>query len=234
MGILFWFYRDVLLCENRLRMLRHRNPGVPIFGLYGGPLDEQQEYRSRLGPLLDDLWVYPDEVDSSWKWRNGDLVLRRWYAERGVSLTWDSVFVAQWDLVVTAPLTKLLPALGPGEMLLSGLRPVREVEAWWHWTRGEARTEYDAFIAFVTERYGALEDPKCCQFIASVFPRDFLARYDAADPPELGFLEYKLPVYADVFGIPLIADTSLRPWWPEEPATTGAGRAASLMHAWPT
>jgi hypothetical protein len=233
LGILFWFYRDVLVCENRIRMLRHRNPGVPIFGLYGGPLDEQEAF-TVLAPLLDDLWVFPDERETRWKWRNGDLVLSRWYAERGRMLTWDSVFVAQWDLVVTVPLATLLPPLAPGEMLLSGVRPVRDVESWWLWTQGEAREEYDTFTAHVTARYGTVEEPMCCQFIASVLPRDFLARYGTIDQPELGFLEYKVPAYAQRFGVPLVPDTCFRPWWPEEPATAHAGRTASLMHAWPT
>ena len=133
LGILFWFYRDALLCENRLRMIRRLNPGVPIFGLYGGPLNEQAAY-TKAASMMDDLWVFPDDMDTRWKWRNGDLVLSRWYAERGVTLAFDSVFLAQWDLVVTVPLKDLLPDLAPGEMLLSGVRPVREVEDWWLWT----------------------------------------------------------------------------------------------------
>jgi len=232
LGILFWFYRDVGVCENRLRMLRRSNPGVPIFGLYGGPLDEQQGYAQRLGALLDDFWAYPLEADPQWKWRHGDLVLSRWFAERGSSLEWDSVFVAQWDLVVTVPLRRLLPPLAPGDMLISGLRPVKEVESWWHWTRGEAREEYESFLASVSARHGAVQDPQCCQFIALVVPRSFLVQYGEIAEPEIGFLEYKVPVYAQVFGIPLVPDTCFRPWWPEDPATTGAGRTAALMHAW--
>jgi hypothetical protein len=74
----------------------------------------------------------------------------------------------------------------------------------------------------------------CCQFIGLVAPRSFMARYARIDQPELGFLEYKLPVYAQVFGIPLVPDTCFRPWWPEEPATSGATRTQTLVHAWAT
>ncbi len=119
-------------------------------------------------------------------------------------------------------------------MLISGVRPVREVEAWWQWTRGEARAEYDAFLALVAARYGPVEDPMCCQFIGMVAPRTFLDRYGGIEEPELGFLEYKVPVYAQAFGVPLVADTCFRPWWPEEPATSGATRTETLVHAWRT
>ena len=234
LGILFWFYRDLMLCENRLRLLRRRNPGVAVYGLYGGPLEDAHRYATALAPLLDDFWAFPGSEERTWKWRNGDLVLARWYAERGERLEWDSVFVAQWDMVVTAPLASFLPELRVGDMLLSGLRPVREVEGWWQWVRGTRRDEYEAFLAHVEACHVAVDDPLCCQFIGLVVPREFLAHYSGITRPELGFLEYKLPVYAQVFGTPLVPDTCFRPWWPEEPATARAKRTATLMHAWPT
>jgi len=234
LGILFWFYRDAAVCRNRLRLLRRRNPGVPVYGLYGGPAGDAPRFAAALGPLLDDFWAFPDDRDEQWKWRNGDVMLSRWFAARGVQLEWDSVVLAQWDLVVVSPLRALLPPMADGDMLISGVRPVREVEAWWQWVRGDARHEYDAFMAHVASRFGPVTDPLCCQFIGLVAPRAFLARYAGIDQPELGFLEYKLPVYAQVFGVPLVPDTCFRPWWPEEPATSGATRAQMLVHAWRT
>ncbi len=47
LGILFWFYRDVGLCRNRLRLLRRRNPGTPIYGLYGGPRSDGSDSAPR-------------------------------------------------------------------------------------------------------------------------------------------------------------------------------------------
>jgi len=234
LGILFWFYRDVALCQNRLRLLRRRNPGTPIYGLYGGPRSDASRFGAALGSLLDDYWSFPGDDDERWKWRNGDIMLGRWFADRGEGLQWDSFFLAQWDLVVVSPLVDLLPPLEVGDMLISGVRPVREVEAWWQWVRGEPRREYDAFLAHVASRYGTVPDPMCCQFIGLVAPRSFMARYSVIDEPELGFLEYKIPVYAQVFGTPLVPDTCFRPWWPEEPATSRATRTQSLVHAWPT
>lgn len=235
LGVVFWFYKDAVVCENRLRLLRRRNAGLPVYGLYGGPPEEAPEFARRLGTRLDDFWCYPDPVDAEWKWRNGDLMLARWFAERGTAFAWDSVFVAQWDMVVTRPIAELLPPMEKGEMLLSGLRPVREVESWWRWTRWKAtRREYDELLALVAERYGAVDDPWCCQFIGMVLPRGFLERYGGIERPELGFLEYKVPVYAQAFGVPLVADTVFRPWWPEEPGAGQSPRTDRLVHAWGT
>ena len=233
--MVFWFYRDTEVCQNRLRLLRRRNPGTPIYGLYGGPPVDEHHFAAALGPMLDDFWAFREVDDTAWKWRHGDLMLARWFAARGEGLAWDTVFVAQWDMVVTAPLAQLLPPLQPGEMLLSGLRPVREVAEWWRWTRWEETgAEYRAFLAHVEAGYGPVADPQCCQFIGLVLPRQFLRRYAAIDEPELGFLEYKVPVYAQAFGVPLLPDTCFRPFWPEDPATAGAARSATMLHAWRT
>jgi hypothetical protein len=234
LGILFWFYKDAEVSQNRIRMLRRRNPELPIYGLYGGQPEDAARFSRALGGLLDDFWSFPRAKDSRWKWRNGDLVLSSWFTERGRQLEWDSVFLAQWDTLVCAPIRRILPPLAPGEMLVSGLRPVSEVEGWWQWMLGDAKKEYDAFRLHLAARYGAVDDPKCCQFIVMVLPRRFFEGYSSIEEPELGFLEYKVPMYAQAFGVPLVEDTCFRPWWPEEPATAGAKRTASLMHAWRT
>jgi len=235
MAILFWFYRDVTVCENRLRQLRRLNPGVPVFGLFGGPPDQIPIVEARLGRLVDDLWSYPEDRTAEWKWRNGDLMILSWFSDRGRTLPWDSVLLAQWDLLMLKGFGAFVPDLEKGEMLLSGLRPVREVEPWWQWLRGEARrAEYEEFISHVSARYGHVAEPMCCQFITGVIPRGFLERYGAIAEPELGFLEYKVPVYAQVFGTPLVGDTCFRPLWPEEPGAATTRSARTLLHAWPS
>jgi hypothetical protein len=233
-GILFWCYKEPVLCQNRLRLLRKHNKGVPIYGLYGGPPGEADDFRAALGPMLDDFWAFPREEEPTWKYRNGDMVLQSWYEARGQDLAWESIFVAQWDMVLVTSVADLLPPMGPDDMLLSGLRPMREVEAWWHWTRGRHGDEYRAFMDMIRARYGEVTDPQCCQFIGVVAPRRFFECYAGIERDELGFLEYKIPVYAQVFGIPLVADTCFRPWWAEDPAMAGAKRTDRLVHAWPT
>jgi hypothetical protein len=230
--LLFWFYRDLTVCENRLRMWRRQNPGVPVYGLYGGPLEERAEFAASLAPYLDDFWAFPLDRDSQWKWRNGDLMLRSWFIEKGHALQWDSVFVAQWDLIAVGSLGTLLPPMQKGDMLLSGLRPVQEVMAWWQWTQGKYRADYEVFMAQISASFGEVKNPMVCQFIGLVAPRQFLSRYGEIEIPELGFLEYRVPVYAQVFGTPLVPDTCFRPWWAEEPATAHVNRSAKLMHAW--
>ena len=194
LGILFWFYRDVALCQNRLRLLRRRNPGTPIYGLYGGPRHEAS-HASALHSARSSTTSGATPATRT-NGGSGATATSCWAdgsSSAASGLQWDSVFLAQWDLVVVSPLAALLPPMEVGDMLISGVRPVREVESWWQWTRGEPRREYDAFLDHVASRYGPVDDPLCCQFIGLVAPRSFMARYSAIDEPELGFLEYKIP-----------------------------------------
>ena len=214
-AILFWFYKDVEVCENRLRILRYYNPDVPIFGLFGGDVGKVAEYE-RLNAYFDDMFVFDQARDSHWKWLNGDLMITEWFRRRGHSIRWDTLVIVQWDMLFYGHLKKVFNGLQKGEMLLSGLRPIGEVEPRWTWVNPvnpDLFNEYRDFISHVRKRYGFHDEPLCCLFIVACFPREFLDKYSEIDSPELGFLEYKIPVYGQIFGIPFSTRNSFDPWW---------------------
>ncbi len=229
-AILFWFYKDAELCANRLEILRRFNPRASIFGLFGGELAEADRFRRRLGGFLDDFYAFPHQREARWKWYHGDQLLASWYRERGASLRWETIFVAQWDMLVFGEVGQLFDRLNPGELLFSGLRPLKEVEAWWWYTRpGSAeREECLRFLDFVRLRHGFSDEPMCGEFIVVCLPRPFLERYAQIPEPDLGFLEYKIPTYARIFGTPFCRDPRYDPWWGDDPASRGVpllGRA---------
>lgn len=233
LAVLFWFYKDPDLCENRLAVLRRANPAARIYGLFGGDPAQAGHFRQRLGRHLDDFYVFDAVRDAHWKWYHGDQMIAHWYRERGVSLEWDSLFVAQWDMLVFGRLDVLFGGLRAGEMLFSGLRPVREVDPWWWYVReGSAeREEYLRFLHFVRETQGFAGEPLCGEFIVVCLPRAFLARYVDIPQPELGFLEYKMPIYAQIFGIPFCTDHPYAPWWGDDPATRDAPLLARALNS---
>ena len=154
----------------------------------------------------------PDEVHEPaggkrWKWYHGDLLLLEWYLRRGVDLEWDTVFVMQWDMLVFAPLQRILPGLRKNEIYFSGLRPVSEIEEQWTWTSAERhpefRANYLAFISHLENHFGHVAPPLCCLAIIMALPRVFFEKFAQVPQPALGFIEYKLPTYADLFGIRL-------------------------------
>lgn len=219
LACLFWFYKSPELCENRLKLLRKHNPNIKVYGLYGGDPSLSAEFEARLSVYLDDFYIFSQDCSSHWKWYHGDQMIVDWFRQRGQYLAWDTIFIAQWDMLVFDSLTNLFPSLQKDELLLSGLRPVHEVEPWWYYIRpgSEERQEYDRFIKHVRDTYSYDQEPLCCEFIVACLPRTFLIQYQGIPKPELGFLEYKIPIYAQLFGIKLNMDHPHQPWWGDAP-----------------
>lgn len=212
LAILFWFFKDLRVCENRLRILRKRNPHTKIYGLYGGPVERSGEFAESLGRWLDDFYCFDARPEPEWKWRNGDLVIAEWFRRRGRALAWDSVVVVQWDMLVLAPVDRLFAGLPKDAVLLSGAASIESEGQKWAWvTAPEARPRYGRFLAHLRERYGYRDEPMFCIFIVVVLSRAFLEKYSSIDDPELGFIEYRVPMYAQAFGIPVVSDPRFTP-----------------------
>ncbi len=218
LAILFWFYKDAAICRNRLKLLRRYNPDTPIFGLYGGDPAQAATFQSALACYLDDFFVYPEAKDNEWKWFNGDLVITKWYRRRGHLLSWDTIVVVQWDMLIFGKLAEVFSELKEGELLLSSLRPVEEVANWWEWVT-QHKQRYEAFVEHLKREHGYDGPAYCCQFVVACLPRRFCEQYSVIRNPELGFIEYRLPTYARVFGIPFCGSRTFDCWWPADPAT---------------
>jgi hypothetical protein len=218
-AMLFWFYRDLPVCRNRLDVLRRHNPDRPIYGLYGGDPAHAARFRDALSPQLDDFWAFERPVDPKWKWRHGDLLLADWHATRGHTLEWDHVFVVQWDMLVVGGIDTLLGDLAADEVLLCGVRPVADIEQTWVWVRGGHAPAYDAFVASLTAEFGDVE-PLSCVFIVACIPRTLLASYADLPDPEVGYVEYRLPTLASAIGLRVVEDAKFGAW---RPADTSAG-----------
>ncbi|MEQ1592434.1 MAG: hypothetical protein ABL892_08600 [Thiobacillaceae bacterium] len=186
-------------------MLRRLNPDILIFGLYGGNPAGFHDYERTLAHWLDDNWAYNEEKDSEWKWRHGDRMICLWFTQRGLLFEWDTLIVMQWDMLALASVEKLFSMLRPGELYLPGLRPLSEIESQWWWTQPDTEVydDYIAFKAWLNEHSVYPITLQACQFFTAALPRSFLQRYADIQNPELGFLEYKIPAYASLFGNPV-------------------------------
>lgn len=204
LAILFWFYKEPEICINRLELIRKHNPNIKIYGLYGGDHAEEQNFKDKLSPYLNDFYI-SSERDPDWKWINGDLVLLEWYENRGKNLTWDSIAIIQWDMLVFDELYKQFPEIKKGEIFLSGLQELDEhTENDWDWTSpsGKERTNFENFLAYIRNKYGFTEKPLCCLFVLEVIPKAFFEKYSQVQNKLVGMLEYKIPTYAKIFNIP--------------------------------
>jgi hypothetical protein len=216
LAILFWFYKDPEICINRLEILRQHNLKTPIYGLYGGDLSKADLNKTALDKYLDDFYVFSEDKDTHWKWIQGDLMIAQWYRDRGKDLDWDTVIIVQWDMLVFESVDSLFSMLQKDHLLLSGLRPIHEVEKDWMWVAPKnliLRSQYLEFIDYIKLAYNYNQTPLGCIFIVVGLPRIFLESYANISCPELGFLEYRIPIYAQIFGIPFCENHSFNAWW---------------------
>jgi hypothetical protein len=232
LAILFWFYRDPRLCADRLRLLRRYNAGVKIYGLYGGPVRDTGAFEQALLPLLDDFFSSPLDRPAKWKWRNGDLMIAEWFRVRGDRLEWDTVVVVQWDMLVLGDVRVLFSDLARDELVVSGLRRVEEVAAYWYWVR-EARNHerFRAFKDYLRDRHRYEGPCLACLFLVVCLPRQFLERYSQIEEPELGWIEYRVPTYACLFGLPLRRMGRFDGWWSTAPDAQRTPRRERVLMA---
>jgi hypothetical protein len=213
--VVFRFDRDPLVCRDRVRWLRRLNPGVPIYGLYGGPTDHRRLAFRVLGRRylgLDGLYLSPRA--GRWNWRHGDLALAAWFREVGSRLDFDVLHHVEWDILLLAPLAEVFGHVGPDEVGLTAVTPVREVEASWEWLAGPAeREEWAGLLAHARDTWGDVDEPVACLAGGACFPRAFLEQYAQAQVPELCHDEIRLPLFAQTHGFEVV-DTRLRRGWP--------------------
>lgn len=227
--VLFWFYKDFDICRERLINLRKLNNDVRIFALYGGASTYISEAES-LRDFVDDFYVYPHEKEPHWKWKNGDKLIVSWFKDRGQHLDWDTIFIMQWDMLILDPLERLFSGLKKNEILLSGHRAVSEVEAWWPWVE-ESNEEFSSFKSFIKQTYDYDDELYACLFIVACLPRIFLSQYADISDQETGFLEYKIPTMAHVFGIPVCEEHVFKPWWAADPTTRNVPMREKTLNA---
>jgi hypothetical protein len=203
LAILFWFYKEREVCKNRLIQIRKYNPGIKIFGLYGGEDHGFSEYEKSLAEHLDDLYGTGHGPDSRWKWLNGDLMIVDWYINRGQFLNWDCIVIVQWDMLVFESLKKVFSDLKKEEIFITYYRRLTdEIERIWAWTRpgSKHRDDYLEFKSHIHIHYDYKGEMWCCGFILEIFPRSFLEEYSKIEDKEIGFIEYRVPTYANIFG----------------------------------
>jgi hypothetical protein len=202
LAALYWFYKDLGVSQNHLALFKKHNADIPTYGLYGGDSKEAPRFEAALSRGLDDFYI-SEVQDTKWKWLHGDLLILKWYQDRGQYLPWDSLAVIQWDMLVFDSLHKQFPALATGEIFLSGVTELNEtLENAWDWTSGVERPNYLDFREYVRKEYGYIGPALGCFFIFQIFPRIFFEKYLTVKNKELGMLEYKVPTYANIFGLP--------------------------------
>jgi hypothetical protein len=208
---LLLFHKNWDICRSRIDLLRALNPSVPIHGLYGGSAADAAPMREHLGASFESLYEFRLH-DGPWRRKHTDLVVRQWYLDHGFRIQFRVLHVLQWDLLLFRPLDELYRHIPPDALALTGLTYFRMVADRWLWAIVEPlRSGTIQLLEHGASLYG-YTDPMVCQGPGYALPRSFLDRYASTDVPDFGHDELRLPMYGQVFGMPL-ADTGFYPKW---------------------
>ena len=99
------------MCVERARRLRRLNPSLKLYVLYGGDLAEADRFREALDEYSDDFYAFSADWSAERKWLHGDQMIATWHRDRGANLPWDTIFIAQWDILMLEPLDRLCAGL---------------------------------------------------------------------------------------------------------------------------
>jgi hypothetical protein len=206
--VLFRFHTDFSTCKNHLAILRTLNPGMPMYGLFGGA---EQDVPQATQLPLDHVWHIPLD-DPHWKWVNGDLCVRWWYTAVGRHIPFDMLHLVDWDLILLEPLERHFASVRDG-IAMTGITPMEQVYATWIWVAPlRGRYEWLKLKAYVEQVYGYTHTPLAGFFCGASFSRTFLERYAQVEVPGWCNDEVRVPLFAQAFGLP-VHDTQLGNEW---------------------
>lgn len=212
--IVFRYHDNLLIVQQRIRLLRGLNPGIPIYGLYGGQGADLQQAASWFDGHTE-LALLPGLA-----YRNSDLALLEWYRVCGRHLDFTHMYVCEWDLVYAAPLNDVLPLPKPGQSLLTGYIPLALVEWKWDWTNGKKLGPLHEWLEmkrFVGYKHHHVGPYFACIGPGAVLSREFFECYERLELPLLCHDELRYPLIHAI-GKLAVGDTGLYPpdWYQPE------------------
>jgi hypothetical protein len=204
--ILFRFHKDFDVAAERIKILRHFNPDMDIYALFGGPSEETSLASTALRGLISGFWVFPDSEPEEWKWAHSDLVLKSWHRSVGHSLTFDFLYSYEYDILTVAPLNELYPKINQDTIALAACEPFTEdIENRWSWTAKDPnRAKFLKFCQYLSEEYGIERQKKVCLGPGPLLSKKFLDAWSKTKDLDYVHDELAYPAYAEALGFECI------------------------------
>lgn len=212
--ILFRYHKKPLVCRSRLRQLKKFNPGVKIFGLYGGQELEFPKYEKYLNSYFEHNYCIKNKTNF-WKWKNSDLSTRLWYKNVGKNIEFDMVHIIEWDLLLFESIDNLYKKIPPNCIGLTALNPLENVKPTWTWVFKEPyKTQWEKLLKYAKNKFNYDKRPYASLGPGPCLPKKFLDKFSAINVPDLSNDEVRLPLFGQIFGFKLL-ETGFYPKWSE-------------------
>ena len=210
--VLFWFYKELPLCIERIKHFKRLNPNTLVYGLYGGQTPKIGEL-DEIAKYLEHLYIFDKQKSTQWKWMSGDQMLIEWYRQIGFQFDWQKVFILQWDLSMYQPLSFFIGDVKDNQYVIPGIRDIENVKSWWAWYE---ESKIDDFRNYLNSSMNYDGPVFCSLFICALLPRQFFEYFLSREYSEKYFLEYKIPTILNALGYQPFEAKWLKPYWSEE------------------
>lgn len=217
-AILFRYHNNFEVCKNRIEQLATLNPGVPIFGFFGGDEKMFASANDALGVHFENNYII-QSVNPEWKWLHADIAYVKWFTEVGKNFQFEMLHIIEWDLLLTLPLEQLyqdIPADGVG---LTGLVPIKDIEKKWYWLRNVYRKhQWEILLNYARSTYQYSNSPMACLGPGLCLPRKFLENLSDIEIPEAAHDELRIPLFAQILDYKLYDTHFYREWFSDKEA----------------
>jgi hypothetical protein len=186
----------------RVRLLRTLNPDVAVCGLLSAARWPTSGLAGKAVLGLDGL--YRVRPGGRRRRDDGDLLLAAWYRDVGCAMSFDVAHLNECDLLLLDSLERLYASVPAAAVGLTALTPLAEVE--------HDCDQLERLLSYARAVWAYDAVPHACWRTGACFPRSFLERFAAIEPPELCHDRVRLPLFAQILGFRL-ADTGLRRAW---------------------
>jgi len=208
---IFRYHKYVEVCANHLDLFRKINPDIEIHGIYGGERKEYEEIKSQLH-LDSDFFL--ENLSDETKWKSFDIVLKEWYRQIGKGLSFDRIFLLEWDLLIFKSIAEIFPNLSDRQLAFSGLVSLCKIEKKWYWTSNESKKlEWESLKSFIKDGYNFSGPYFACVCPGMNISRKFLESIEFIDLPEYCNDELRFTIYADLAGFELRNSRFFKKWF---------------------
>jgi hypothetical protein len=210
--VLFRYHKKPLLCRSRLWLLKKFNPGIKIFGLYGGKESEFPKYQRYLGSFLEHNYCIKGR-SNNWKWKNSDLAIRLWYKSIGKKIEFDMLHVIEWDLLLFDSLDEIYKKIPENCIGLTALTLYKNVENKWY---RPFKDEWIKLLKYAKDKFGYNKQPYASLGPGFCLPKNFLEKFSEVHVPVLCNDELRLALFGQIFRHKLIDTGFYQKWFDPE------------------
>lgn len=200
------------VCRDRLLQLKNYNPGIKIFGLYGGQESEFPKYQKYLNVYFEHNYCIENK-SNYWKWKNSDLCIRLWYKNIGKNVKFDMLHVIEWDLLLFESLDNIYKKIPKNSIGLTGLILLKNINIDWSWVSKEPyKSQWLKLLKYAKNQFKYNKQPYASLGPGPCLPKSFLNRFISVHVPDLCNDELRFPLFGQIFGFKLIKTGFYKRW----------------------